>query len=140
MAAIAPSPNAYCITEKGGSIITLIAGEEIKQGWLVGVNPATGKAAKAGGAGIITLGKAETHAPADGEEVSILRGCFFYPADDGLTLDGKQIGQIAYAQNQNSVTTASSKDARPAGLVLGYQDGKLLIDTTLAPILPTPAA
>lgn len=139
MAAVTASANAYNTLQYGNEILQLPAGETIKSGWLVGISPTTGKITKAGGAGVITLGRAEIDAEAD-ENVLIRRGAFGYPADTGLTLDGKLIGKVAYAQHQNSVTTTSSANARPAGIVLGVIDGGLIIDTTMAPALPTPTA
>lgn len=137
MAAIPAATNAYDIREKSTDIITLTAGEELKQGWIVGINPTTGKAVKAGAAGVITLGRVETYANKD-DELSIRRSGFWLPADNALTLDDKLVGKIAYAQNQNSVTTTSSANARPAGIVLAVKDGHLLVDTSVAPIIPTP--
>lgn len=138
MAAIEAAKGPYYNESRDAEYLALPAGVKIYEGWLVGIDPATGKAVPAGVTGVITLGRAQNQAEVD-DTVRIYRGCILYEADDSLTADNKQVGKTAYAQNNNSVTTVPAPGACPAGIVMGVQNGSLWVDTRQAPCLPIPS-
>lgn len=138
MAANEAATGPYYSEEREARYISLPAGEDLQEGWFAGVDPASGQAKKAGTAGVQVIGRVTMPAPA-GSSVTLERGCFTCEVDDTITPGPGLIGKIAYAQNQNSVTTTSSAGAIPAGIIMGTEDGKVWVDTRFVPLIAIPS-